>query len=1353
MGTRFWAAMRLFLLWVLGATAAAGAGAQPLPQCTGTDVIRWIQIPTRLDPSYGTLDGLCASFGLISYSWGDEYACYNGQQDNINLVTGVRAICEAAPPLPLGCASGEGGFFVCPGNSPPSSTPNGPAQNFGGPPPSAPPADGPADDGPSSSGWGPYGFGGGGTNTCTNDGPKQAGLEGDPVFAGTGNVLHTESDYTGAGPALVRTYNSASPGWVHNHMIRVIANATTADVVRPDGKLLTFTGNGVGAWQSNSTVVEKLEKRADGGWQFTTADDSVGRFDAAGLPISRTPRHGRGWTYQTANRRVQSVTDFFGRRLSFTYDTAGRVSAVVGADGQRIAYAYDAQGRLASATFADGVSRQYLYAGTSLLMTAVVDENGVRANTWSYDPQGRAIESARALGAQRITLAYGANTTTVSDAHGRTRTQSYADAQGRKVFRGQDAPCANCWGDANTSLVDFVTGLTLTRTDYLGITTMYSWDFNRKLPIGTTQAYGRAEERTTRTQWHPQFRLPVRIEEPGRITSFTYDAKGNWLSQTIEATASAQSRTWQRTYGPTGLLESATDPRGGVTRYVHDAQGQLTQVTDAAGGITRFGYDAAGCLAGRMDPGGLGTNYAYDVRGRLVSQLAGNELTRYTYTPGGRLRTVVFPDGLTLTYGYDDAQRLTSVSDNRGASIVYTLDAMGNRVREEARDSVLMLSLARTRVIDTLDRVSSVSGGTGQATRFAYDANGNAISATDPLNQTTRQTLDALRRPVSTTFPDNTAAGQGWTALDDLASVTDPKGVQTRYVRNVFGEVTEETSPDIGTIRYTRDAAGNVIITQDARGKITLITRDPLGRITAIDYGPGHQVKYTYDAAGYVSKVEDKSGVTSYTRDDHGRILSKTQDVADSTPASRFQLRYGYDRGVLASITYPSGMVVSYPRIAGRIFAIEVRTPSKPDGALLSGLTYTALGQPKSWVWSTGEPARRTFDADGRMTANEFASYTYDGASRITGITQNLFTQGTPTADVTPWRFTAGYDKRGRITSFGHDSAQTRYTYDANGNRLTATDMAHGDSDLEGQFDVPESARTTAQKLTVPADSNRLLGMEQKVTTAVGRSMTVVTTPISYGVDAAGNLTSDGLRMFEYDGANRLSKVRILKDGEAASVSYLHNAMGQRVFQSEPQAEQTLPNQANLGAGFVTWLKNNFGWMFVTAGATTSIGTAYVYGDSAIPPWAILGDYDNGSAQGNGANEYIWLPLDDGSALPLGLYKGGKLYAIHTDHLGTPRLMKDDQNKAVWQWPYSAFGTTKPTGILRAVPQTSPEAASPVWLKATEPAVKLALRHPGQMEDSGTGMLQNFRREYDPKAGRYKQFDPIGLQGGPNGYS
>jgi YD repeat-containing protein len=68
------------------------------------------------------------------------------------------------------------------------------------------------------------------------------------------------------------------------------------------------------------------------------------------------------------------------------------------------------------------------------------------------------------------------------------------------------------------------------------------------------------------------------------------------------------------------------------------------------------------------------------------------------------------------------------------------------------QDAGGQIALATARVINSLNRVAAIQGAQGQSTQIGYDANGNAVSETDPLNQTTRQTLNGLKRPTATQF-------------------------------------------------------------------------------------------------------------------------------------------------------------------------------------------------------------------------------------------------------------------------------------------------------------------------------------------------------------------------------------------------------------------------------------------------------------------------------------------------------------------------------------------------------------------------------------------------------------------------
>ena len=216
------------------------------------------------------------------------------------------------------------------------------------------------------------------------------------------------------------------------------------------------------------------------------------------------------------------------------------------------------------------------------------------------------------------------------------------------------------------------------------------------------------------------------------------------------------------------------------------------------------------------------------------------------------------------------------------------------------------------------------------------------------------------------------------------------------------------------------------------------------------------------------------------------------------------------------------------------------------------------------------------------------------------------------------------------------------------------------------------------------------------------------------------------------------------------------------MFKSEPRTTLVAPSETTLSPDFVTWLKNNFSWLWATAQTNATLGDSYNYGDSGntqIPGWALLGEYGNGGANSTGRTEYIWLPTEDGSAIPVGMYRSSKFYAIHTDHLGTPRLITDNANQPVWQWAYSAFGDNAPTGILKpttaaasaylSIPPTAGSGTTTATLLAVSaPTQVFNLRFPGQFNDSETGSFYNYYRTYQASQGRYTQPDPIGLDGG-----
>jgi RHS repeat-associated protein len=99
--------------------------------------------------------------------------------------------------------------------------------------------------------------------------------------------------------------------------------------------------------------------------------------------------------------------------------------------------------------------------------------------------------------------------------------------------------------------------------------------------------------------------------------------------------------------------------------------------------------------------------------------------------------------------------------------------------------------------------------------------------------------------------------------------------------------------------------------------------------------------------------------------------------------------------------------------------------------------------------------------------------------------------------------------------------------------------------------------------------------------------------------------------------------------------------------------------------------------------------------------------------------------------------QAAKLYFIHTDHLNTPRLIADDQQRTVWRWD-----NTDPFG-------GNPSDENPSGLGTFE----FDLGFPGQRRDRETGLWYNGQRDgYNPATGTYTQPEPIGLEGDINLY-
>jgi YD repeat-containing protein len=585
-------------------------------------------------------------------------------------------------------------------------------------------------------------------NNGKNDDPNSC--TGNPILIGSGNKFQIETDYVAAGASPLefrRTYNSNAVGpggmfgtnnWLSSYdravTLSLINGMYTASVQRPDGKILTFNLT-AGVFSSTGDIVDSLTPLLDSagqitGYTFVSAKTGdIESYDKSGRLQKIKSRSGIVQTLGYEGSKLASVTDSFGRSLSWTYGVQNRVETMTDPSGKVYRYAYDIHGNLSSITYPDNAKRQYLYEDNNFQhgLTGLIDENNARFATWSYDAEGRAISSEHATGVEKVQLTYGFNSAEVTDAIGSVYNHQFEVIQGAIKRKRTLQPGGSGCNAAPAELAYDGNGNVASRSDFNGNTTTSVYDLSRNLETKRIEASGTEKERTVTTEWHPTYRLPTKIYEPKRITTNTYDAGGNLLSKSVQATTDATGaynasltnigtpRTWRYTYNGFGQLLTATGPRTNIvdkTTYEYDAQGNLVKITNAAGHVTTLSnYDANGRVGRMTDPNGLITDLAYSPRGWLTSMTVGSETVIYEYDGIGQLLKAIAPDGSYLSYTYDDAHRLTNIVDNTGNRIDYTLDVMGNRIKEEIKDQTGILTRQITRTYDALNRLQQITGG------------------------------------------------------------------------------------------------------------------------------------------------------------------------------------------------------------------------------------------------------------------------------------------------------------------------------------------------------------------------------------------------------------------------------------------------------------------------------------------------------------------------------------------------------------------------------------------------------------------------------------------------------------------
>jgi RHS repeat-associated protein len=898
--------------------------------------------------------------------------------------------------------------------------------------------------------------------------------------------------------------------------------------------------------EPNGTAHVFYEK--DGKWISNTKSPLDFRETEIGFLVSKTNDKAEYVTYDKAGKlttvvingqvvtltydekdRLISLTDPYKKQIKLYYNEENFISTIQSPDETNSTYEYNEQGQLISSTTSDGTATKFNYTDNGDL-SAIVNILGLTVKSYAYDANGKTIKTAELGGKNSIEIEYGVGETTVKKSTGEV-VYNY------KVINSLLKPIS-LKTDKGTTVVEYDShGYAKQVINDRGIVTRTTYNEAGLLVSKTTNA-DTSDEKTILKSYGKEFRKAVKIVSDGIITFREFNQDGRLTEKVVGSVANNSQKLSAKSmskFSKASLKSSALD--SATSSYKYDKYGKRTETTQSNGAVIKgefdvngnsnkrtnalghssetLAFDKAGRPLKSKDVNGVESTTTYDAGGKLLTSTTLGQTTSYEYDVTGFNTKTTHPNGLVESNSYDLAKNTKTTETNRGEKTVNYFDLEQNLLKSESFKDGVLVSKNESKY-DSKNRVIETTDALGNKTIFAYNSKGEKISSTDALGRETKFVYNEKGQLIQDINPAGKVTTYSYNADGQKVKVVTPNGAVFGFEYDALGRVTKKINPDRGNTEYTYDVSGNILTETNAKGESKTYTYDIANRKTSVSYNDATlNETYEYDqgenAKGRLTSITDSSGTTSFTYDNKGNMLSKTQNITSTGSATEFITSFSYDvQGRVSSKTYPSGKVLTY----------AYDTEGELSGMALDGVAQISdiknnqnglLG----YSYADGTKHERNYDANGRVTKLSYPKYIenvdYNVVNNITAIGSNESNQ------------TFNYDVLSRLVNFRNrtSSDYQNFTYDANGNRLTQNQ---------------ETNKT--RRFTYSENTNTLTGI--KYYHRVDENTTNVTKELLYSYDDMGNLVKDKQHDYTYDTRNRLVAID-------QNVTYHYNNNNRRV--------------------------------------------------------------------------------------------------------------------------------------------------------------------------------------------------------------